>query len=240
MPPSDIKYHRRLPDLYSDLFTLANHLKGAREPGDPQVLRRHLIIQLNEVDKEAEHLGVVEETRKAARYAVVAFIDEMILSSPAPYREWWAANKLQQELFNEDSAGVGFFDRLETVRRSIPVPLDLLEVYYFCLVLGFEGQYRIHRHEQLQALVEGISLQIKTDATGPLSPHGKRPDEAMVKASRGLPLWGVIVATAALLVSFYLGLSFTISRHADRTLLEIRERVRAEAIPHPSSMGPES
>lgn len=227
MPLSNEKGHT-LSDLYSDLFALANHLKVSKAGGDPQMVRAHLITLLNRVDGEAKHLGIPEETQRQARYAVVAFIDEMILCSPCAYRDWWSDHKLQQELFNEDAAGVGFFSRLEAIRSSHPVSLDMLEVYYLCLVLGFEGQYKIHRREQLKALVEGIAQQLKTKGPGTLSPHGQRPDELVADVSAGLPSWVVITITAGIIFLFYVGLSFIIGHRADNARVEIQEKMQED------------
>ena len=40
-------------------------------------------------------------------------------------------------------AGERFFERLDKVRRAGEGKAELLEIYYLCMALGFEGKYKI-------------------------------------------------------------------------------------------------
>jgi type VI secretion system protein ImpK len=225
MPISNITHNKRLPDIYADLFALANHLKEAKSLGPIETLRSHLMTLLDRANREAKWLDLPADTLDSARYAVVAFLDEMILCSPCPDREWWSAHKLQLELFNEDAAGAGFFQRLETIQKTHPVNKDLLEVYYLCLVLGFEGRYKIHRRDQLKTMIEDVARQLGHHETGTLSPHGQRPNELIAEVGAGLPSWVVITVTAAILFFSYISLSFIIGHRADSAIDEMGKGV---------------
>lgn len=77
--------------------------------------------------------------------AVVAFLDEA-----AQYSENAAlanCRSVQAELYGSEDAGETFFERFASIqgRGNTPETADLLEVYVQCLLLGFEGKYRIGR-----------------------------------------------------------------------------------------------
>ena len=218
---------KRLVDLFSDLFILGAHLKSARDYGTPDALRMRLIEMFNSAEREAKRLGVADEAVQQARYALAAFLDEMILSVPSPHRDAWSARPLQYEFFRDNVAGVEFFNRLETLRRSIPSGKDLLEVFYLCLVLGFEGQYKLQGREKLKDLIDGLAREIqpKPGEIPLLSPHGKRPDELIEMVKQGIPSWVVVVSCLAILFFFYLSLSFVISHDANGIAQEIQQLI---------------
>jgi type VI secretion system protein ImpK len=78
------------------------------------------------------------EDRNLARFAVFAWVDETILSSPWEGRKQWQREQLQRHYFQTADAGELFFERLNSVG---PHQRDVREVYYLCLALGFSGQY---------------------------------------------------------------------------------------------------
>jgi type VI secretion system protein ImpK len=79
---------------------------------------------------------------EAACFAVVAWIDELVLaatheSNPEVYNQWKRA-PLQVERFNTANAGEEFYDKLEGIS---PAQREVREIYYLCLSLGFRGRY---------------------------------------------------------------------------------------------------
>jgi type VI secretion system protein ImpK len=216
---------KRLVDLFSDLFILGAHLKSARDFGAPDALRIRLTEMFNSAEREAKRFGIPDDSVQQARYAVAAFLDEMIMSVPSPHRDAWSARPLQYEFFREHVAGVEFFNRLETVRRTAPSNRDLLEIFYLCLVLGFEGQYKLQGREKLKELIEGLvrEIQPRSGELSVLSPHGKRPDELIEMVKQGIPSWVIVVSCVAVLFFFYVSISFLINRDAKGIAQEIHQ-----------------
>ena len=157
-----------------------------------------------------------KEVLRQAKYAVAAFLDEMVMNSRWPEKHRWASQMLQYELFGTQVAGVEFFDYLDTVRRKLPLNTDLLEVYYRCLALGFQGQYRLAGREKLKALIEDIKqdLQAKQGEIPLFSPNGKRPDE--VRHLLKSPVFPLVASGIGLGVALliYFVLAFIVSSDA--------------------------
>lgn len=195
----------RLAMLCSDFLILGASLKTAGYTGDPESLRARLVEMFLDWERRGEALGYPQEVIRQASYALAAFLDEMIMNSRWPERQKWASHPIQFELFQTQVAGAEFFDHLDAVRRRLPLNTDLLEVFYLCLVLGFQGQYRVSGRERLKALVEEIrrDLQIRCGEAPSLAPHVARPDEGQRAPSRTGRFRAIgAVAVAAALVLY--------------------------------------
>lgn len=214
-----------LLDIFSELFVLGTSLKNARDLGSPDALRTKLIAMFQSVESRGREAGHSHDVLTHSRYALAAFIDEMILNSHWSQKEHWASRPLQFELFGEYVAGEGFFKRLEAIRGTLPLNTELLELYVNCLILGFEGQYKIRDREKLRGLIEDVTreIQAKRKDTAPLSPSGRRPDELLELVKRELPAWVVIVTSLGIVFFFYLVLSFIISHDAGEVVTELEK-----------------
>jgi type VI secretion system protein ImpK len=94
------------------------------------------------------------------KYAVAALLDESLMRSAWPGRTGWSQHSFQWTLFQETLAGVNFFERLTRLRQEANRNIALLEVFYLCLILGFQGKYALSGEEALQALQTDLKQQI--------------------------------------------------------------------------------
>ena len=81
---------------------------------------------------------ISREDYDLARFAVLAWVDEAIMSSSWDGRLQWQREKLQRLYYQTEDAGEIFFDRLNTIGFQ---KREVREVFYMCLALGFTGQY---------------------------------------------------------------------------------------------------
>ncbi len=215
----------KIAEFFSDLLVLGTYLKDTKDIGSPDHLRTRLHHLFHQADETSKTDGVSSEAQAHARYAVAAYLDEMIINSRWTHREQWASRPLQYDFFGDFTAGEGFFRRLETIRRSLPVDDDLLEIYALCLIFGFEGQYRIHERERLRGLVEDVTreVQAKRGDVRMLSPRGQRPEELMELVKRDLPVWVVLATGAGLVLLFYLALTFLINQDVGNVLDQLKK-----------------
>ena len=107
-----------LSDVFSDLFILGTHVKNSKELGYADSLRKRTIDMFASAERKGRDAGYAEELLTQAKYALAAFLDEMIMGSPWSDKEQWSVNPLQYEFFKESVAGVEFFNRLEAIRRA--------------------------------------------------------------------------------------------------------------------------
>jgi len=75
-----------------------------------------------------------------AKYALVAWIDDVLIDAPWEGRGWWKENALEVEVFNTRLRHELFYTKAQEA-SALPRK-DALEVFYVCVVLGFRGLYR--------------------------------------------------------------------------------------------------
>jgi len=105
------------------------------------------------IDQAEARLGSGTEW-ELAKYALVSWIDEMLVDAYWDGREWWSNNVLEIELFNTRQCHEKFF--LNARQASTLSGRDALEVYYVCVILGFRGLY--HDHETAAAVAQALNL----------------------------------------------------------------------------------
>jgi type VI secretion system protein ImpK len=170
--------------LYEGLFTAVVRLQsGQQSVGNIEVFDRRIRRTLEQISRQAAELDYTASAEEDARFAVVAFLDEAILTSNDPARAEWERNPLQDKLFRETHAGVKFFERLDKLLgKETAEAADVLEVYALCLALGFEGDYSARR-EELGRISSRVSKKIAgiRKSKEALSPE---PEPAQVDTSR--------------------------------------------------------
>ena len=192
-----------LSDLYSELFTLILYLRETSDFGDPKILHDKIDAIFKSVESKAKQLNVNDDAVLSAKYAIAALVDETVLYSSWSLRNVWLNNPLVVEYFNDALAGEMFFDRLEQL-RSDDSRRNILEVYYMCLMFGFEGRFKIMGPEELQAYINGIRELLGFKGADKLSPHAEPQKVAMKKRSM-IPRWAVfasygVLALAAIVI----------------------------------------
>ena len=113
---------------------------------------------------------------------------------------------MQLVMFGDQLAGDKFFTYLEDLRSKGAVRLQALEVYHLCLLIGFQGKYRLEGSEQLGYLTArlGEELVFLKGKRTAFAPHWASPDRVAHLLRRQIPLW-----TPALVLGVVGAISFT-------------------------------
>jgi type VI secretion system protein ImpK len=166
--------------LYQGLLTGIVRLKAQRQQiPDSETFRKRTKATLQEVERVAVATGYGVSDVRDTHFAVVAFLDSVILHSKDPIGAEWKRKTLQEELFGQTDAGVVFFEKLEQFRsrRDSPQLADILEVYLLCLLLGFEGRYSGGQRGELEGIIQSLRMRIEyiRGREDQISPAGSLP-----------------------------------------------------------------
>ena len=168
-------------------------------------LRPKIAGMLEDFEKRAERYRFNHKIVQVSKFALAAFVDETVLTNNFPLRNEWEKNPLQLEYFGEQLAGNKFFDKLEAMLKQIDATADAVEIYYFCMLLGFKGRYAIYEQEKLLATMQTTAnALVKAGKIKPveLSPHWLANDQPVPPAKRGMPVWAKIGALGGLGLAF--------------------------------------
>lgn len=95
-----------------------------------------------------------------------------------------------------------------------------LEVYHYCLLLGFEGKYRLEGTEKLGYLTARLGDEIaflKGKRTG-FAPHALPPDRIAHALRRVVPLWAPAALLAVAGMAAFLLMDGLLERNTEQRL----------------------
>jgi type VI secretion system protein ImpK len=207
----------RLALLYEGILTAVVRVQTSRQQvQDPESFRLRMKQALKEIASIAPRKGYSAEDVQEADFAVVAFLDETILTTPDGSASQWAGKNLCEELFGQRSAGELFFKRLEALRanRDSLELAEVLEVYYLCLLLGYEGKFSGGSKTELQLLMSNLRERIERvfGRNPEFSPDADLPDEPLPVVPQTDPLNSqtklFVLGALVLLLLSYIGFFF--------------------------------
>ncbi|MBN2243168.1 MAG: type IVB secretion system protein IcmH/DotU [Acidobacteria bacterium] len=203
-----------LAELSDDILLLVLNFRERSDSMDFNTLHGGFLTLFEDFGRKAKAHKFEPENINDARFALAAFVDEAVLRSHWPGKEQWADNPLQLQLFETYVAGEIFFEKLEAIRTRGEPAVEVLEIYYLCLTLGFEGKYGIEGSERLAALAKMLHDELgRFRPMNPegVSPHWKVVDGPAHESSR-VPRWllyssaAVIAACILIYLVFFIGI----------------------------------
>lgn len=202
------------------LLMLAARLHTATPMMAPDRLRDQVLAALRDFDERVRTLDLPREDVDAARYALCATIDDIVLNTPWGNRSVWATAGMVSSLHNEVTGGQGFYDLLDRLLGNAGAHRDVLELMYLCMTLGFEGRYRLTQRGPADLMRERqrvyhAAVDRRGGAERELSVHWRGVAVAPGPAAGTVPVWAVGTVTAALLLAVYAGLSFSLNTYSD-------------------------
>ncbi|MEW5767475.1 MAG: DotU family type IV/VI secretion system protein [bacterium] len=188
-----------LSDICTDLFLLILYLRESRQFEPRHNLYSKIVTLFHSMEEKAIDLKMADRDIQDAKYALAAFLDEII---------GWES-RLEREFFQSNIAGEEFFDKLEQIRK-VKSRGDVLQVYYLCLLLGFEGKY-VQNPQRLQGYIQEFREGIRREGVTPLSPSAEIPREIIQRSRSSIPAWlpwAVTAVCGAGVVVIYVFLKF--------------------------------
>ncbi len=196
------------------------------QPPDPEKLRNAMVKAIRGFESDALATGLETRSLRAARYALCATIDDMVLSTPWGSRSSWVQQSITSIFHNEVIGGDRFFDILEQMQTDLGHHAEVVELMYLCTSLGFEGRYRVLPRgvAALTELREGVYRtlrQRKGDFERELSPHWRGLAAGARSLANRLPLWIRAVATVAIATAMYITFTFLLANTSDMAFAEL-------------------
>ena len=199
-----------MPAMYwaaSDLLGMIPDLIAAGTALPPPSELRNTVGRLHSTMMDrARSAGILPEDVAEAQYAIVALVDELL----ARVNGWkghteWRTMPLQLVRFNENTAGENFFRRLAILERQ-PHRVHVLQIYFLCMAVGFQGRYAVAGGDGLAQTFERVGARV-AHASGPeaISPNGEPRERRGVLAAEA-PLVRIGLAAFGLALLLFLGL----------------------------------
>jgi type VI secretion system protein ImpK len=212
---------------------------------DPERLKRGMIEAVREFERQALQTGLDTQSLRAARYALCATVDDMVLSTPWGAASSWTAQSLTSIFHNEVSGGERFFDILEQMQRDLGRHSEVVELMYLCTSLGFEGRYRVMPRgtAALTELRDGVYRTIRQrrgEFERDLSGHWRGIDANYRPLGQRIPIWVLAASTLLVACVIYVVFNFLLASQSDLAFAELAALPPHGAIvvPHPALAAP--
>lgn len=171
VPQPSSRRRDNLAIVFQNLFTVIVRLRANRQViSDAQAFRAQMQNALRAAEKEGVKKMYPPEDVRLATFALVAFLDESILTSENPVFTEWSGRPLQDEMFGHHRAGEVFFENIDRLlnRGDSHGTADLLEVYSLCVLLGYKGKYGLGDQDSVRPVLDAVAEKIRR-VRGPLS-----------------------------------------------------------------------
>ena len=192
----------------SVLLNLLSQIRNTPSHPNPTGLHKQLATEIQQFEATAQREGISPETIFIARYALCTTIDEFVMSTPWGSGSIWNSQSLLSMFHKETRGGERFFQMLKKLNQDPARNIDLLELLYVCLALGFQGRYRVSRDgiNELAELRESLYYTIRNqrDESDPgLSPRWEGLKKSSLAKTALIPTWLVVSIVFLLLVGVF-------------------------------------
>jgi type VI secretion system protein ImpK len=143
------------------LFNLVNDFINKNNCSDLQLLQSNIMNEFFNIEELLKSSGMSDSVCVDVKFVMSAFLDEMILKRGDDLSSSWSKDSLQIKFFKENLSGEKFFERLFYFQRFSDKRFDILELYYWCLELGYEGKYCKSDSNDLKVIKENLRSILK-------------------------------------------------------------------------------
>ncbi len=225
------------------LLSLAARLRNTATHRDIVGLQQQLIGEMRNFENRVMQQGMSQEHTRMASYALCALLDETILNTPWGGQSQWGQQSLLILFHKEAWGGEKFFQIIDHLVRQPAQNLNLIELCYLTLSMGFQGKFRIAQNglnelEQYRLELYQLIRRIRGDFEPALSPRWQGLKDVRNALMKFVPLWVIGVVAGAVLLLAYIAFLFSISSASDETLSQLaalsREKINtAQPLPAP-------
>lgn len=120
--------------VFTEVLAVIDEIEAGQTPSPEDVNTRVRGL----IDQAENRLGQRPDW-ELAKYALAAWVDDVLIEAPWDGRRWWEQNRLEFQLFRTAEAFTNFY--LQSKKATELPRKDALEVFYVCVVLGFRGLY---------------------------------------------------------------------------------------------------
>lgn len=222
----------------SALLALPRQLLSLTSHQDIEGLRNQVLQEIKTFENNARTMGIDPDTTYASRYVLCTVIDEAVLNTIWGSSSSWAHQSLLSTLHNETSGGEKFFIILDKLLRDPNANLDLIELMFICISLGFKGSYAVmnrgqEKLEELRNVVFEHIRRRRGEFPQELSPHWQSQSGQHISMRHYIPLWVVTAVASALLLVIFIGFSLVLNETAEPVYQALENIGKPPAVDNP-------
>ncbi len=213
-----------LVEAANPILAAVPQIRHALRHPDPGALRTSLRAQVDGFERSAIAAGIPDDQMQTARFALCALLDDSVAATP--WGREWAGKGLLKEVTGDDWGGDKFYTLLDEMLAAPDGQVEVIEFFYVCLALGFEGKYRSGDRQGLAQIRTKLYEFIEQRQGKKSTELSARWRGAQVRAKRvpgALAIWGAASACALILAGLYFGYSVLLGARSDPVARELAQ-----------------
>ncbi|OUY09194.1 type VI secretion system protein TssL, long form [Acinetobacter populi] len=201
------------------LLNRASQMKYFQSKLSTQEILNLLRKEIEQFEEVAEENGATYETVKAARYCLCTLLDEFAAKNGWATQEW-SAHSLLVTFHNETWGGEQFFQLLDRIKTEPQKNINLIELMYYCLVLGYMGKYQVLNNgkvtvENIKKDLEKIIREYKGTTSNNLLKDSVDKKGLFIAKGKRIPLWSILVSGLAVAVLTHTFLNWKLAQQTN-------------------------
>jgi type VI secretion system protein ImpK len=193
---------------------------------DPAQLRQQLIDEVRHFEVRAKRENLTYEVIIGARYCLCTALDEAAALTPWGSNSVWSGSGLLVTFHNETWGGEKFFQLLAKLSQNPREHIQLLELINYCLLLGFEGRYRVieNGRSQLETIKQRLLQMIRSvrgSYATALSPNARDLPVVQKHWRPLVPLWACAALTGFIASLLFIVLNWRLGETTSPVLASI-------------------
>lgn len=133
----------KMIDAATPLLGLSLRIRSLAKCDNVEAIYKQVQEEIKAIEMELIQADVEHASVMAYRYVLCAVLDEAVMSTDWGAESSWAEHSLLTRFHNETWGGEKVFVILNRLLADPPRYRMLLEFIYLCLMLGFEGKYKV-------------------------------------------------------------------------------------------------
>ncbi|TDO98041.1 type IVB secretion system protein IcmH/DotU [Marinomonas balearica] len=196
----------------SELLSLTISVKRMQCPTDMFAFRSGIKSALTDLKYKVAKLDYPPSVADKACFLFAVMLDEQILHSSWGESSGWENQTIVSELFGIKNGGEQFYVVAERALLQPVLLVDLLELIYIMLKMGFRGRYRANGKDQLDALMKRIEESVFAQGRSfsdaerlPLLVSDIAESPKFIKPKKPVRLWRSFAYFAVVVCATWLG-----------------------------------
>lgn len=217
-------------DAASHLFTLLGQLTSSNHPHQPDQLQHELIHEINTFQETIKLHGYNAEYILVCRYIICATFDELIENAGWGGLLLWENYSLLNAYNQDTNHHEKFFSIMERAIKEPEYYIDLMELMYICLSMGYRGRH--HGSEQNQIELELISNSLYKHIRAQRGNFSKTLSPEPIKTPRVIKrnfshaagsYWVFALLTACAIMVLFISLGYLMEMISNEAINHLRD-----------------